>query len=685
MREGVTTAAIVKVLLIGPSGSGKTCTKRLLLSLPPPDRRNSTLIATRVARAISMSHITADGSAFVTWKELDNETYLDFIIQEMELLELQSSSEVPMPTTTTSPAPDGNAHQQPSSEDPKKGDQHIPATEGKAATPPRDLSLSDDGGVETVNRIIKKMTGDSNPPQKSQQKQFVHLIDSGGQPNMISLVPAFIRGSAVNVVFTKLNKPLSHNLPSQYVKDDKRLCQTTGLEQTQQEVVEELICSLATVQYSKIRHSKSSTGPKFLIIGTHADKHHPLFSETLTGKNRRLKHKLGELKSVCIESDPHGGIIHPVNTLVKKGRAEVAASIRQKVMEACSNGSEVDIPTRWYIFELEVDSTAKKEGRGVLGLSECLIVGKKVKMGGEDVMAAIVFLDEVTLCIYYKGVPHLVFTDSQAIINEVTELMNLGVIDLKHILSYYPFLADHMAAVRRLRNEGFFNKFLVALMCHEFRVGIEGKCSYTEDDFIAILKHLLIVAPVTINGEEHYFLPSILPTVKKIVPSIGELSPLLLTCCTKVIPLGMFPALVVALLDKSASPQLVLDKCQQYRNAVRLCCPELGGVVSLVESAAWIEVHFSGSAEVASRIRVALHRALDRVCMQQQYDPEKVVFSDNFWCPFTPRCDNVPHPCEVAHRTKWVTCSVKPDTFSESCAGQVKLMAWLRAPAGEFV
>ena len=89
MKEGVTTVAIVKVLLIGPPGSGKTCTKHLLLDLPPPSKRSSTPIATRVARAISMSRITADGSGSITWKEMDDKTYLDFIIREVELLNLQ--------------------------------------------------------------------------------------------------------------------------------------------------------------------------------------------------------------------------------------------------------------------------------------------------------------------------------------------------------------------------------------------------------------------------------------------------------------------------------------------------------------------------------------------------------------------------------------------------------------------
>ena len=68
-------------------------------------------------------------------------------------------------------------------------------------------------------------------------------------------------------------------------------------------------------------------------------------------------------------------------------------------------------------------------------------------MGEEDVMAALVFLDGAALCLYFQAAtPHLVFTDPQAILSEVTEILNLGIIDLPpHSLSVSsPFLAHEI-------------------------------------------------------------------------------------------------------------------------------------------------------------------------------------------------------------------------------------------------
>ena len=683
MREGSTKVLIVKALIIGPPGVGKTGIRYLLLGLPPPPRRTSTPLATRATRAISFYRIKADGSGDVTWAELDDDTYLKYIAEEVKMIELNPSNAVPpQPATSTTPAATASSAQEPSDVD------HTPPVLSPAtplvskssseesvkdANPP--VSLKSEG---TVFNVACKIVTDPEPSKKPKTKKtFVHLIDSGGQPSFISLVPAFVRGSTVNIVASKLNHSINDKLQYEYVKDDQHLRQPTKLEKSQLEGIEELIRTLSSVKHSDEGCSKGSSEPKFLLVGTHADKHWSLFQETLSGKNRWLKKSLGELKSMCIEVSPDGDILLPINTLVTKGRNEVASSIRQKIMDACSD-AEVDIPTRWYVFELEVNGKAKKEGRTVLGRAECIEVGGNLSMGEEDVMAALVFFDGAALCLYFKeAAPHLVFTDPQAILSEVTEILNLGIIDLDFIPSQYPLLSEHMALVRRLRDQGLFNRMLVDIVCSKYRVNEAGKCSYSVDDFLAILKHLLIIAPVCINQKELFIIPSILPINKKIFPLSGKLAPLVLLCRTRVIPLGMFSALIVALL---LNDLFLLDEILG-RNAVSLKC-KLGGVVQLVECHAWLTVHYNGHPSAAPRIRAAIHHAIATVCKQRHLDTEQIVFTDGFFCPFK-RCESIPHHCEVSSSSPhWLTCSVRPKVASGPCSDD-GMLAWLAAPDGE--
>ena len=683
MREGSTKVLIVKALIIGPPGVGKTGIRYLLLGLPPPPRRTSTPLATRATRAISFYRIKADGSGDVTWTELEDDTYLKYIAEEVKMIELNPSRAVPpQPATSTTPAATGSSAQEPSDVD------HTtpvlsPATplvsksssekSVKDANPP--VSLKSEG---TVFNVACKIVTDPEPSKKPETKKtFVHLIDSGGQPSFISLVPAFVRGSTVNIVASKLNHSINDKLQYEYVKDDQHLRQPTKLEKSQLEGIEELIRTLSSVKHSDEGCSKGSSEPKFLLVGTHADKHWSLFQETLSGKNRWLKKSLGELKSMCIEVSPDGDILLPINTLVTKGRNEVASSIRQKIMDACSD-AEVDIPTRWYVFELEVNGKAKKEGRSVLGRAECIEVGGNLSMGEEDVMAALVFFDGAALCLYFKeAAPHLVFTDPQTILSEVTEILNLGIIDLHLIPSQYPLLSEHMALVRRLRDQGLFNRMLVDIVCSKYRVNEEGKCSYSVDDFLAILEHLLIIAPVCINQKELFIIPSILPINKKISPLSGKLAPLVLLCRTRVIPLGMFSALIVALL---LNELFLLDEILG-RNAVSLKC-KLGGVVQLVECHAWLTVDYNGHLSAAPRIRAAIHHAIATVCKQRHLDTEQIVFTDGFFCPFK-RCESIPHHCEVSSSSPhWLTCSVRPKVASGPCSDD-GMLAWLATPDGE--
>ena len=600
------------------------------------------------------------------------------------MIELNPSRVVPpQPATRTTPAVTGSSAQKPSDVDhtPPVLSPAIPLVSSsseesvKDANPPVPLKVEGIASDFVAKLVTKLVTEPELSKNSTNRKTFVHLIDYGGQPSFISLVPAFVRGSTVNIVASKLNHSINDKLQYKYVKDDQHLRQPTKLEKSQLEGIEELVRTVSSVKHSEEGCSKGSSEPKILLVGTHADKHRSLFDETLSGKNRLLKKSLRELKSMCIEVSPDGDILLPINTRVTKGRNEVASSIRQMIVDACSD-AEVEIPTRWYVFELEVSGKAKKEGRSVLGRSECVEVGGNLSMGEKDVMAALVFLDGTALYLYFQdAAPHLVFTDSQAILSEVTEILNLDIIDFHLIRSQYPLLSDHMKLVRRLRTQGLFNKKLVDIVCSKYRVN-EEKCSYSVKDFLAILEHLLIVAPVCIDGEELFIIPSILPTSNKISPLSGKLAPLVLLCHTRVIPLGMFSALVVALLFNEL---FLLDEILG-RNAISLEC-KLGGVVQLVECHAWLTVHYNGHPSAAPRIRAAIHHAIVTVCRQRHLDTEQIVFTDGFFCPFK-FCESIPHHCKVSSSSPhWLTCSVRPKVASGPCSDE-DMLAWLDSECG---
>ena len=146
MREGVTEVLIIKALITGPPGVGKTGIRYLLLGLPPPPRRTSTPLATRATRAISFYRIKADGSGDVTWTELDNDTYLKYIAEEVKMIELNPSRAVPpQPATSTTTAATESSAQEPSYVD------HIPPVLSPATLLVYSTVSSPEESVENTN------------------------------------------------------------------------------------------------------------------------------------------------------------------------------------------------------------------------------------------------------------------------------------------------------------------------------------------------------------------------------------------------------------------------------------------------------------------------------------------------------------------------------------------------------
>ena len=119
------------------------------------------------------------------------------------MIELNPSRAIPpQPATSTTPAATRSSAQEPSDVD------HTPSV--LSPTTPLASSLSSEQSIKdanlrvplknmegTVFNVARKIVTDPKPSKKHDtNKTFVHLIDSGGQPSFISLVPAFVRGIA---------------------------------------------------------------------------------------------------------------------------------------------------------------------------------------------------------------------------------------------------------------------------------------------------------------------------------------------------------------------------------------------------------------------------------------------------------------------------------------------------------
>ena len=178
------------------------------------------------------------------------------------------------------------------------------------------------------------------------------------------------------------------------------------------------------------------------------------------------------------------------------------------------------------------------------------------------------------------------------------------------------------------------------------------------------------------NGQ--YFIPCVLPTnppCQQLKHTyFNKVNPLFIGWDKMPIPLGLFPALVVHLLQREAHLKLDLSKDQQLRNAIYLSCISIEGAILLVDSIDWIEVYYSGDNSKCPQIRNAIRDGVFTVLNTFGYQVACGNLREGFLCLADDNCKLKPHPCFVPtgeDRSK-LSCSQKcykyyPWSSQQSC------------------
>lgn len=373
-----------------------------------------------------------------------------------------------------------------------------------------------------------------------------------------------------------------------YIDDKRFLCpQRNGL--TNLQMITNFARSLLSVSPSNVSLSQNPpTTPNLLVIGTYYDRVREC-CETLEQKNLLLKEELKPYKDMCI-STPQGDYIHPVNTLVEDGRSKVSSELNE-IVTLCNKSDEVEVPFRWFCFQLEITKKAKDRSFCVLSRSECLDIARSFEMESSMVESALSYFDSLGMLFYYPAVlPNIVFTHPEPLLKVLTKLVCLTFInDLTGLssLNYSLRPGSH----DELKEYGLFDTELVKCLDDNFDT------SFSTQDFIHLLLHLLIICKLPDSSQ--YFIPCVLPWLQ--LPLSVEMksyyekaNSIALTFGngSQPIPYGVFTALVNSLIT-DGSFSLITSDFKQYRNVIGLEYKE-GGWVVLLDKTCFIEVAFSG-------------------------------------------------------------------------------------------
>ena len=643
----------------GAPGTGKSSVMNLLLDKPPPENHDSTPVTTapkirkvETTSVITGSRPTSSNTHF--WGKVDRSYFKDMLAKTVKSgLQSTSSESITLHNDESESSSDDDGSQDSSSSMDKpqsNEDTSVPSLKSL----PQPVSA-------VANEIVNVLPIVDESPELN-NTHWIHCIDSGGQAAFLDIGPALLRYNPVNILTQKLNEKLDDQPKFYFSLKDQQIGVPVERQITNLQLLESSFRSLTSIDQPDLRkiHVKfSHPKPSLLILGTFFDKVMECVGESLEQKNARLWSTLKQFSDVRVNyCESKKQIIFPINATARdEHEKNIADTIRAIV---CKSYIEAEIPARWLLFQLELQDLQKTTESMVVSKRECVKIGLALKMNDRDVEAAFMFYHDLMIFLYFPHVlPNVVFLHPQPLFNKLSELISISFADavdcLKEMNIILPSNAHH-----QLKCEGTFMRELLDCLSDGFTP------DFTADDFLKLMGDRFIIAPLPQDGK--YFLPSVLPTTSHLEnvrgPFLKQLDSFILTWDMKPIPQGLFPALIVSLLKRHASPKFSLhqpsqldelpEESKQFRNAIQLSCIGPGGSVLLVDSIYWLEIYYTGHSTKCSPLKQAVLKCIGDVIMKFQYKPILSIPQERFLCSICPTPPK--HLCRPNEDNVIVTC-----------------------------
>ena len=208
LNQGYVHCHIWKVLVTGAACSGKTSLKHRLFGEELPGLRCSTTLAEAAIRAISREII---GSSQTGWFRVTYEELLKMLGRALK-------AGIPMEKSLTrlSELMDSN---QATSPDVSTLNSATKTTTTYSHAPETSFSCTSSSKQELV-QLLERSQGS----KRFLELQWIHFIDSGGQPQFHEILPAFIRNTTATIFVMKLSEKLDEHPVIEYYNESGDLC-----------------------------------------------------------------------------------------------------------------------------------------------------------------------------------------------------------------------------------------------------------------------------------------------------------------------------------------------------------------------------------------------------------------------------------------------------------------------------
>ena len=511
---------------------------------------------------------------------------------------------------------------------------------------------------------------------------LMNMVDTGGQPAFLEMLPALTMSPALCLIFFRLNQELKQRYQIRYVSDYNEDVQCGDSSYTVEEVIFQVLSSIAC---SNCTAPKKPNMPNpshaVMLVGTHKDL---LESDPknvaiqIKAKDNALQESLREiLETDIFESERNilryasdNQLMFAVDNMT--GDEEELRKVRKRLEDVIKQEfDKFPIPASWLMFNIFL----RKMGNRTMSLLQCREIGDRLEVKNID--EALWFLHHrVGTLMHFpdiKEIKDTVICDPQVIFDSVTNL----------ILNSFNLNCVSKLACDRFKETGLFS----------FR-DIQKITKSSKSDslplpkLVKLLEYLNIIAPVKptvlpssnlplIPGQSDscqedklvYFMPAVLKHAKEeelhMERSPTDPVPLIIHFKCGFVPVGVFCAKIASLVAQKATVGWILQepfKQHSKRGGYSLCKNKatfrINGAydVTLISKPKWYEIHIASISktnritlvEICHHVLETVCDTLDQVLSKLNYKPhllsshfDQTLYELGFKCPAHPNDDHL--------------------------------------------
>ena len=616
----------IKILFTGSGAAGKTSFSNLLMKKPINKLHHSTTLV-QAKHAISVKKAVVVGSnqmhSDVLWLEMDDDSEIAYLRQV-----LLSSKKLGTAQGSHSSSNQPNVNAKHTEKHPplpesqtavhKQTEKHPPLPESQTAVPTASLAPKSFLSIfsrtpkvraktlGTFDNLVKSALVAAGSSHQLEDGPLHHpgevlniitLLDTGGQPEYVHLLPTVNIHPMVNFVVHDLSKSLEDQVLVEYSEHGEHVFEPYHLRYSNFDMIKFLMSSIndslerpACQVPQLVTIPGKNTGSYLCCVGTHADKVTPVMIHDTDNKLTAMIEKL-DCKA-AVWPNKGGGVLFTVDntTAGDDSKEDPVANVIRRNVEVLSSDKDVyELPITWILLELEIRQVCSRNKKAYMSFGNCVSIASQAKLitDVEQVRSALLYHHLLGVLLYYPEVPGLcdyVIVDHQWLFDRLSSIV------------HFTFKQSYnLHATNKLKCNG--------ILCKELIEQLNWEEELKEDYFISLLVEMKIIAPICREdgSGEDYFIPYVLPTYTSqsqgddILSQYGYLQgePLLIQFVSNLLPRGFFCCIVVQLLQRLPRGWrhqfTQKDTCHSYSNLITFCLPS-AYFLSLIDKLSYLEV-----------------------------------------------------------------------------------------------